>query len=96
MVCVTERQIETHLGKQLRAAGCLYWKFTSPGNNGVPDRIVVLPGGQVIFVELKTEDGALSPLQKQKITQLREHGAEVRVIYGWAEAEAFVRDVMPK
>ena len=93
---MTEKQIEAHLGKQLRAAGCLYWKFTSPGNVGVPDRIVVLPGGQVIFVELKAADGALSPLQKQRIAQLTEKGADVRVIRGWAEAEEFAREVMPK
>lgn len=88
-----ERDIERHLGEMLRAMGCLYWKFESPGNIGVPDRIVVIPGGFVIFAELKAEDGRLSALQNQKIDQLRARGADVRVIKGWEEARLFAREV---
>jgi hypothetical protein len=93
---VLERQIEAKLGERLRAAGCLYWKFVSPGNDGVPDRIVVCPGGQVMFVELKADGGVLTPMQRQKIDQLREHGADVRVVKGLVGAQRFAEEVMPK
>ena len=52
-----ESELEKKLGKQLKDLGCLYFKFISPGNTGVPDRLIILPGGCVIFVELKTESG---------------------------------------
>ena len=55
-----EANLERSFCNRLRKAGCLVYKFVSPGNDGVPDRIVITPGGRVIFVELKTERGKLS------------------------------------
>ena len=49
----TESSIEKKLRVMLRERGALCLKFVSPGNPGVPDRIVVRPGGRVEFVELK-------------------------------------------
>lgn len=59
-----ERTVERHLVQRVRALGGIAFKFTSPGRGGVSDRIVCLPDGQTWFVELKTEGGRLSPLQK--------------------------------
>ena len=59
-----EKQIEAYLVKRVKALGGVAYKFTSPAHRGVADRIVCLPGGVVWFVELKTEGGRLSPLQK--------------------------------
>jgi hypothetical protein len=59
-----EKQIEAHLTKRVKALGGMAYKFTSPAHKGVSDRIVCLPDGQTWFVELKTEGGRLSPLQK--------------------------------
>jgi len=59
-----EKQIEAHLIKRVKALGGMAYKFTSPAHKGVSDRIVCLPNGQTWFVELKTEGGRLSPLQK--------------------------------
>lgn len=59
-----EKQIEAHLVKRVKALGGMAYKFTSPAHKGVSDRIVCLPNGQTWFVELKTEGGRLSPLQK--------------------------------
>lgn len=61
---VLEKQIETYFCKQvaLQLGGHAY-KFTSPANRGVSDRIVCLPGGSTWFVELKAAKGRLSPLQ---------------------------------
>lgn len=59
-----EKQIEAYLVKRIKALGGMAYKFTSPAHKGVSDRIVCLPNGQTWFVELKTEGGRLSPLQK--------------------------------
>lgn len=55
-----ESEIEARLVRGVKALGGVAYKFVSPGNVGVPDRLVVLPGGRVIFVELKAEGGRLS------------------------------------
>ena len=59
-----EKNIEAHLVKRVKALGGVAYKFTSPARRGVADRVVCLPDGQTWFVELKTEGGRLSPLQK--------------------------------
>ena len=61
---VLEKQVEAYLIKRVKALGGMAYKFTSPAHKGVSDRIVCLPNGQTWFVELKTEGGRLSPLQK--------------------------------
>lgn len=68
-------------------------KFVSPGNDGVPDRIVVLPGGSVIFVELKDKKGVLMANQRIQVARLRKQGALVFVITGMIEAKLFVDDM---
>ena len=59
-----EKQIEAYLVKRVKALGGVAYKFTSPAHRGVADRVVCLPDGSTWFVELKTEGGRLSPLQK--------------------------------
>lgn len=61
---VLEKQVEAYLVKRVRALGGEAYKFTSPAHRGVADRIVCLPNGQTWFVEVKTEGGRLSELQK--------------------------------
>ena len=89
-----EANLERSFCNRLRKAGCLVYKFVSPGNDGVPDRIVITPGGRVIFVELKTERGKLSDIQKFQIGRLKEHEQDVRVLYGANEVDRFVVDVL--
>ncbi|WP_218033823.1 VRR-NUC domain-containing protein [Brevibacillus parabrevis] len=60
---VRERDIEQYLVKRAKAAGGRAYKFVSPGNNGVPDRIVLLPGGRIAFAELKAPGKKPTPLQ---------------------------------
>ena len=91
-----EKEIERRLGQMLEKRGCLYLKFESPNNPGVPDRIVILPDGRTIYIELKTEIGRLANIQKWQIDRMRKKGADVRVIKGWDQAKAFVQEVMPQ
>lgn len=84
-----ESQIEAKLGKMVRAKGGLYFKFVSPGNPGVPDRLILLPGGRIIFAELKTEIGRLAAIQKWQISEMQKRGADVRVLKGLEQVKAF-------
>jgi hypothetical protein len=59
-----EKQVEAYLIKRVKDVGGRAYKFTSPAHRGVADRIVCLPNGSTWFVEVKTEGGRLSPLQK--------------------------------
>ena len=55
---MTESELEKILVEEVRKAGGRAYKWVSPGNIGVPDRIVFFPGGKVYYVELKTERGS--------------------------------------
>lgn len=90
-----EKEIERRMCEMIRKRGGLAYKFTSPGNPGVPDRLVITPGGVVWFVELKTEAGRLANIQKYQKSELEKRGANVRVIHGWDAAKEFVNEVMP-
>lgn len=59
-----EKQIEEKLRKSIKAMGGLCLKWVSPGYTGVPDRIVLLPGGRIIFVELKAPGKKERPRQR--------------------------------
>lgn len=88
-----ESTIEVRLVREVRKLGGLCYKFTSPGAPGVPDRIIILPGGLVVFVELKTEIGRLAKIQKWQIDELRKRGANVRVLKGMDQVLAFLEEV---
>ena len=92
---MTEAEIERRMTKMIKDRGGLCYKFVSPSNPGVPDRIVIAPVGRIIFVELKTEIGRLSNIQKWQREEMRKRGADVRVIKGWDAAKAFVEEVFP-
>ena len=85
-----ESAVEAKLVRGVKALGGIAYKFTSPGTAGVPDRIVVLPGGRVIFAELKTDSGRLSPGQRAQLDRLRALGAEAVVVRGPAGVSEFL------
>lgn len=88
-----ERDIEEWLVRQIRELGGIADKFVSPGNPGVPDRLIVIPGGHVIFVELKTEIGRMSNIQKWQRERYRKMGVDFRIIKGKKEAEDFINEI---
>lgn len=89
----SERSIEQYLIRRCVALGCLTFKFVSPNNSGVPDRIVIEPGGDVHFVEVKRIGGRVSPLQQMCIGKLRGHGCDARVLWSRADVDAFVDEL---
>ena len=69
------------------------FKWVSPGNDGVPDRIVMLPGGAAIFVELKADRGRLSAIQKVQIRRIQKLGQEVVVVQGMDGLDRFLERI---
>ncbi len=70
-----EKEIERKLCQMVVKYGGLCLKWVCPGWSGVPDRIVLLPGGRVYFVELKRpKGGKISPLQRWWADKLRSLG----------------------
>lgn len=92
-VFMLEKEIEKKFKSALEAKGCLVYKFASPNCRGVPDRIVITDTGRVLFVELKTEKGFRSKLQKVQIKKLLAYRQKVFVLYGLSEVEDFVNRI---
>jgi len=63
-----ENLIEKKLVGEVKKAGGVAYKFVSPSSRLVPDRIVLLPGGRLVFVEYKAHG------KSPRADQLREHG----------------------
>jgi len=88
-----EKDIERKLVIGVRRMGGAAYKWTSPGNIGVPDRIIMLPEGRIIFAELKTDKGRLSEVQKSQIRKLQSLGCDVRVVYGEEGVKSFLKEM---
>lgn len=77
-----ENVIERQLAMAVKKMGGMAVKFVSPGLDGVPDRIVLLPDKRIAFVELKAPGKKLRPLQEKRRRQLEALGFPVYVIDG--------------
>lgn len=75
-----EKDIEKAIVTHARKLGILVYKFTSPSRRSVPDRVFVLPGGRVFFMELKRKGQKPTPSQEVEIEKLRKQGATVYVV----------------
>lgn len=75
-----EKQIEQKLVRAVKNMGGIAPKFVSPGFDGMPDRIVLLPGGHVGFVEVKAPREKPRPLQLSRHELLRRLGFKIYVI----------------
>lgn len=88
-----ESKIEKKLKKEIELIGGLALKFVSPGMSGVPDRIVLLPHGRIVFVELKAPGKVPRSLQEYRIKELRALGFEVKVIDSYESIDLFISEV---
>lgn len=86
-----EKAIEEYLRNQIKALGGKAYKFVSPGNAGVPDRLVCLPGGRVVFVELKAPGKKPTVLQRKKHTELSSFGHIVFIADSKSGVDAIIR-----
>ena len=85
-----ESTIEQYLVKQCKEAGWQCYKFSSPAHRGVPDRIVCMPRGTVVFVEVKRPGGVLSKLQEQCHSDLLRLGQHVSIVWNKEDVDTFV------
>lgn len=88
-----ETTIEKHLKNEVKKHGAKAWKFISPGLRGVPDRIVLLPGGESVFVELKAPGEKREPLQVKRASELQDLGFKVYCLDSIKLVDQFIREV---
>jgi Holliday junction resolvase-like predicted endonuclease len=79
---MTEQQIQSKKIKELEAQGYYVIKLVKTNKNGIPDLIAIPRNSNVEFIEVKTEKGRVSELQKYRHKELSEHGIIVEVYRG--------------
>lgn len=87
-----EKQMEQKLVKAVKLAGGICPKLVSPGMDGMPDRIVLLPGGRISFVEVKAPGKKPRPLQEARHGMLRRLGFKVYVLYDAERIEEIIKE----
>ncbi len=90
---IIENTIERRFKNEIKKHGGKAFKFISPGTAGMPDRIVLLPGGRAVFVELKAPRKELRPLQEKRAEELRALGFQAYKIASIQEVENFITEV---
>ena len=89
MSLTLEKDIEKYLTTQVKKSSGLSYKWLST-ITGVPDRIVIL-NQKILFVELKTATGRLSPRQTVVFDELGEQGHPVHVLYSKEDVDDFIK-----
>lgn len=84
-----EKTIEAALCRRVKKLGGLCEKLTTPGRRSCPDRLVTMPGGKIIFVELKAPGKMPTPKQQADHDRRRALGCRVIVIDSLDDANAF-------
>lgn len=90
-VKMKEYAVEKHLVQKAQECGGICLKFISPGTAGVPDRIVILPGGKIGFAELKAQGKKPRLVQRAVLRVLYRLGCRVAAIDNKKSAEGFIR-----
>ena len=88
-----EVSIERRLVEKVKRLQGWAVKFDSPGTAGMPDRLVILPEGRMIFVELKAPGKRPRPLQQARIDQLKKLGCRVYVLDSPAAVDQFIEEL---
>lgn len=89
-----ESRIEKYLKKQVEKLGGKAYKWNPTGVVGVPDRMVLLPGGKVIFVELKAPGEKLRKIQEYRAKELRKLGFQVECLDTIEKVDSFIAEVI--
>lgn len=88
-----ESILEKRLVREVEKIGGLSPKWVSPGNRGVPDRLVILPNGRTVYVEMKATGKSLDPLQRKWAEKLKKLGHEVYTLDSVESIDSFVAGV---
>lgn len=88
-----EKTVENHFCWAVERAGGATWKFVSPANRGVSDRIACLPDGSTWFVELKRpKGGRLSELQKIFAAEMQRLNQHYAVLWTKEQVNEFIQN----
>ena len=90
----SEKQIEHALTLMVKARGGIAPKFVSPSFAGMPDRLVLLPGGVFAFAELKAPGMKPRALQLARHRLLKNLGFKVYVIDGIEQIEGLLNELV--
>lgn len=88
-----EKTTERKLTEAVRAMGGISPKLVSPGFDGMPDRLVLLPGGKLAFVEVKRHGERPRPLQEARHGMLRRLGFKVYVLDDAGQIGGMLREI---
>ncbi len=88
-----EKSIETRLREKTKKLGGVAFKFTSPGTDGVPDRLVCLPTGRMYLVETKSPTGRLRKTQKVVRDLLATMGITVHLVTTYEQLDEFFKTI---
>ena len=88
-----EKTIEQQLRTTVKGLGGVALKFVSPGTSGVPDRLILLPGKRLAFVEVKAPGIQMRPLQVKRKRQLEALGFSVYVLDDVAKIQQILKDM---
>lgn len=89
-----EKQIEQKLVQAAKDMGGIAPKFVSPSFDGMPDRIVLLPGGHIGFVEVKAPGEKPLPLQLSRHRLLRRLGFKVYVLDNTEQIGGIIDEIL--
>ena len=88
-----ERDVEKSLVRAVKKTGGLCPKFVSPGLDGVPDRIILMPGARIAFAELKAPGRKMRPLQVKRKGQLESLGFRVYCLDNTEQIGGVLREI---
>ena len=88
-----EKETERKLVRAVKRGGGICPKFVSPGMDGMPDRMILLPKGRIGFVEVKAPGKKPRPLQERRHKQLRNLGFQVFILDGPEQIAEILKEV---
>ena len=91
-----EKAIEKKVCDFAKKLGCKVYKFTSPAQRSVPDRIIIFPNGYVVFIEFKAAGKKPTDAQWIEIKSLRERGQLVAVVDNVDEGKVMIEQIIRK
>ncbi len=91
---INERTLERKLAMAVKSSGGMALKFTSPGMAGVPDRLLLFPGGRMAFAEIKAPGKKPRPLQLAVHRRLSGLGFKVFVLDGMDQIPTIIREAV--
>ena len=90
---ILEKVVERYLVERVQSIGGKAYKFSSPNNRAVPDRVCIFPYALIAFVECKSSTGKPTPLQNRVISYIRSMQHVVLVINSKEQVDMFIQAI---